>query len=1438
MKKHTILFLAANPSGTDRRALDREARSIWTELKGCGHRERFQLETRWAAESLDLLRALRELRPAVVHFSGHGGRDGVVFQAADGGAQVVPTEAIAEAFGAAGASVKLAVLSACYSDAQAEALLAHVDCVVGMSGAIRDDAARSFAIGFYGGLGEHEPVAAAYKQGCAAMNLEGLREGERPQLRVRAGVDADRLVLAAIAPEERLELPCPYPGMRPYTVDDAAHFYGRDKEVKELLGRLRAGEREIYVIGPSGSGKSSLVAAGLLPRLARGSPGLGPFLVRSMRPGEHPSVQLSDALEAKVEEPVSAASAAAALLAPLAPGTSILLVVDQLEELFALPSSDERAQFQAALQSLQAEPRCAVICALRADFFGAFMESPLWTDRRGQISRIEVSPLRGETLRAAIVRPARKLGVHIEPELIERLLADAGAEPGILPLLQETLVQLWDQRQAQLLTLADYQALGDGGQSGLAIALSRRADATLRTLTLAQEAIARRILLRLVSFGEGRSDTRRQQPRSKLRTTEDDAADFDAVLRRLVADRLLTTDDDHEGEARVDLAHEVMITAWSTLAGWIQTRRADEQHRRHLEAAAVQWVRRGRGPGGLLDRAELAEVEVWRRTAIARELGADSEVAELIAASKQAHDQQRRRARVLVASVFIVLIATTVGVARLALMAHHEARKAEASRKQSARLLAQSYQETGRQILLEGHPCEAIPYLVAALEKGETGSALRGLFWTAARTLPLTPPLEHQGAVLHAAFIRGDTHIVTVSDDEQRTTSRLGVLSDDVSLLFPRGVNKIARVWDATTGKLLDPQLERWRNVSTAVLSPDGARVVTVIGGAAQIWDRATDELVAAPFGYGEPVKSVAFNFDSTRIVTVSETGTACVWDAATGTPLAPPLEHPGAVTSAAFSPDGLRIVTVGDDGAAHTWNALTGMRVVLPLEHPGAVTSAAFSLDRTRVVTMSDDGIARTWDAGTGTLLATFFEHRGAVASAAFSPDGDRIVTAGADSTARVWDAATGKLLTPPFEHQGAVASAAFSPDGNRVVTASADGAARVWDVVTGKLLRRPLEHRGPVTRAVFSSDGTRLITTASDHSVRIWDVTPDKRLQYRGTVTHIALSPNEVRVVTASNDHTVRVWDVATGKPLTMPLTHRGAVNSVAFAPDGARIVTASDDHSARIWDAATGEPLARPLTHPLVVWSAAFSPDGTSVVTAGADQTARVWDATTGELRTIITVSTTPIASFWQAVTGKPLPPLPVPSEPEDAVRSAAFSPDGTSVITASWNNTTQIWDAATGRPLTRSLKHKWSVRDAAFSRDGARVITASEDSTARVWDASTGKLITTLREHRGAVRSVAFSPDGTRVVTANHHTAHVWDATTGKLLATFEHRAPVRSAAFSSDGTSVVTASADHTARIWEIRLDQRELAAWIEVSRQCPFELTADRVLLPRDPGGD
>jgi conflict system STAND superfamily ATPase/TIR domain-containing protein len=351
-----------------------------------------------------------------------------------------------------------------------------------------------------------------------------------------------RALLQTTAPIAE-QIPCPYPGMRPFSASEASQFFGREKEIDDLIGRLDHHEREIYVIGPSGSGKSSLVQAGLLPALDSGSSRLGrAFVVRAMRPGEQPSDRLAHALEGSL---ATLEATVGALLARHPPAERALVFIDQLEELFTLTDPAERQRFITILRMLRAEPQCYLLFALRADLYGALMESALWPDLAGRMSRVEIAPLRGAALVQAITTPVSRVGVYMEARLCDRLVMDAADEPGALPHVQETLRLLWDKRRHRFLGLADYEALGDGA-SGLHMAIARHADATIRTLGIAQQTHAYRLLLRLVSFGEGRADTRRQQKVQALRSAADDDAEFRHVLRRLVDERLVTVDGDRE----------------------------------------------------------------------------------------------------------------------------------------------------------------------------------------------------------------------------------------------------------------------------------------------------------------------------------------------------------------------------------------------------------------------------------------------------------------------------------------------------------------------------------------------------------------------------------------------------------------------------------------------------------------------------------------------------------------------------------------------------------------------------------------------------------------------------------------------------------------------------------------------------------------------------
>lgn len=437
--------------------------------------------------------------------------------------------------------------------------------------------------------------------------------------------------------QRTLKPPCPYPGMIPFSAKEAGFFFGRDNEIWKIHQYLRY-QRYLFIIGPSGSGKSSLIFAGLLPALQESSYFPQNFwLVREMRPSDQPWQSLSQAIEGDPTQPVLALSN---LLARHSPARRLLLVIDQFEELFTQHERPEQDRFIAALQTLRSEKSCALLIAMRADFYPDLMNSDLWpVDLR---QRVEIAPLRREALRQAIQRPAMEVSVHLETDLVERLLGDAANEPGVLSLVQETLVLLWDQMHDRSLSLEAYERLGSEGRSGLAVAIALKGDATLDELLPAQQAIARRIFLRLVQFGEGRADTRRQQPVTALLSTTDDLDLFDQTLRHLTNNCLLTLSGEESGDRRVDIAHEVLIGGWPTFQRWLSERREAERTRRRLETRAMEWVRRGRGRSGLLDEVESLEANRWLESPDAAELGYSENLLALVETSRATIEETER----------------------------------------------------------------------------------------------------------------------------------------------------------------------------------------------------------------------------------------------------------------------------------------------------------------------------------------------------------------------------------------------------------------------------------------------------------------------------------------------------------------------------------------------------------------------------------------------------------------------------------------------------------------------------------------------------------------------------------------------------------------------------------------------------------------------------
>jgi WD40 repeat protein/TPR repeat protein len=1194
----------------------------------------------------------------------------------------------------------------------------------------------------------------------------------------------------------------PFRGLEAYEFDHAPIFFGQDealaKAMLQLTGNAAARSPFLLVLGASGSGKSSLVKAGVVPKLfvPRRIAGVA-FLRRVVfRPSDaREGEDLFDAMARRLTTQVSereglselighgqsVASLAAhlrnAAATPAYPiGTvlgqltlkarqsgrmleyetaKLVLVVDQLEELFTGEriSGDERLRFIELLAGFVRSELVWVIATMRKDFWYRADETPELVHLAEGSGRLELLPPGPAQLSQMIRRPAEAAGVSFEVHgttnvpLNEVIAEEVAREPGALPLLSYLLNQLYRADALEgggtTLTYATYEKLGK-----LEGAIATQAEAVLERCAAGDREALGQVLFSLVEIGAGEGNV----GRAVARRVPLSIFPVASAQRRLVealldpGARLLVSDTEKGGSPTVRVAHEALITRWSQARDFVESNAEALKIRHRIEQRYVLW----------------------------RTLG------EASLAAKQ-HQPPPSFA------------------ARLA---------AWRSRFGPEQGLLTDIDLTDGRRLLKEHWTDTEPHLVAYIERSiADNKRIR------TRSFRVLSAVATVVAVLAIVALGAGWLASRKQHEAEYQTAQ--TLKAQARLLT-----------EAASQRLKDSDMVGAQGIILEVLtSPEFAQGHTPAAISVFQEIRAADAQLAVLSGHGDVVRSAAYSPDGTRIVTASEDKTARIWDSRTGMQLTQLSGHTDHIASAAYSPDGTRIVTASDDKTVRIWDARTGMQIAALSGHEGAVECAAYSPDGTRIVTASEDKTARIWDARTGAQLAVLSGHGDSVRSAAYSPDGTRVVTASWDKTVRIWEARTGAQLAVLSGHDGVVWSAAYSPDGKRIVTSSLDKTARVWDALTGVQLIVLSGHANRVRSAAFSPDGTRIVTASEDKTTRIWDARTGVKIAvlsgHGSVVASAAYSPDGMRIVTASWDKTARIWEEHTAKQIAVLSGHDGVVGFAAYSPDGTRIVTASDDKTARIWEARTGVQLAVLSGHGNVLESAVYSPDGTRIVTASADKTARIWEAGSGkqlavlsghtnvveaaayspDSARIVTASDDKTARIWDAHTGVQLAVL---SGHGDILESAGYSPDGTRVITASDDKTVRIWEARTGAQLAVLSGHGDAVRSAVFSRDGRRILTASDDRTARIWDADSGAQSAVLSGHRDVVATAAYSPDSTRIVTASwDKTARIWDAVTGVQLAVLSgHDDLVLTAAYSPDGARIVTASVDKTTRVWD------------------------------------
>lgn len=1276
------------------------------------------------------------------------------------------------------------------------------------------------------GTGHHDDFIAPGFSGAPVYD-----QARRRILGMVVAVDASGGKRIAFAQSARIlwqgcpQLAHPYRGLRAFQESDAPFLFGREDFVDTAIGKV--GRHPLLgVTAASGSGKSSAIRAGLLPKLRRRDD----VLIITMRPASDPWKQLALGLAPllypnadlgdrvlNVEKIRRGLKSAPDYLRDCASGLLVdrqaerlLIFVDQFEELFTQAGHDrelgesgkagepdeatgsqKRDDFRdlmVATAALDGPTHVQWLYALRGDFAGRAFRHPGFVKLLGD-GDIKLPDMGPEDIRSAIRCPAETLnvgfgpGTEDQPGLIERIARDAGETGGALPLMQHVLELLWRGMKQRTLAHEAYDDLG-----GLEGALNQHAETVFTGLSADEQVFARRLFYKLINLEETGEATRR------IATREDLGDDRWRVAEKLAAEdaRLLvlrrSADEADPGAESVatetvEVAHEALLRHWKRLLGWIEEDRAFLLWQKRLAHQLEDWRNSDDKTGLELSGAQLDTAMSYRQTRhddldeaerefirISGNVFAASEAEKMgrdIRERRQRDENQRQAEKVLMLQRrWLMALAGIVILLFGAGVAGFVLYRGQIAATRTA-------QETSEQLEI------ALQARERAAQAEETARADA----ETARGKAEDDAARYAAAIAAGLLADGKTveaiKVVRESLGEKATSQDIARKPAAYSLLA-QAVGKLEQ----------DAGILRGHEgpVVAVSFSFDGTRIVTGSNDTtARVWDADTGGLLHVLEGHEREISAASFSRDGTRIVTGSEDKTARIWDVATGGLMRVLEGDKGRIFAASFSPDGTRVVTVSEHGTVRIWNAATGGLVHVLEGHGHGVFynifSGSFSNDGTRIVVGSGDKTVRIWDVGTGGLLHALEGHEDLVTSASFSPDGKRVLTGSLDHTARVWDAEGGDLLHLLEGHNSQISATSFSPDGTRIVTGSRDKTARIWDAEGGGLLQLLEGHNSQIFSTSFSRDGTRILTGSTSGAVRIWDAGTGGLVHVlegqTNKVSAVSFSPDGTRVVTGSEDKTAGVWDVETGSLLHLFKAQKSRISTVSFSPDGARVLTGSERGAAAIWDGETGALVHLLEGHKGRISAASFSRDGARVVTGSEDSRVRIWDAETGGLLHVLEMHR-----------GK--------------ISDASFSRDGTRVVTGSEDDTAGIWDAGTGRLLRVFDEHKSRIFAASFSPGGTRVVTGGGRGIALVWNTDTGKVLHVLKGHGSRIFTASFSPDGMLILTGSgDETARIWDAGTGDLVHVLKgHEGYIPAASFSGDGSRILTASIDRTARVWD------------------------------------
>jgi WD40 repeat protein/DNA-binding SARP family transcriptional activator len=1153
---------------------------------------------------------------------------------------------------------------------------------------------------------------------------------------------------------------CPYKGLARFERVDSNFFFGRERSVNEGIARLVSGSF-LGLVGASGSGKSSLLRAGLVHALEAGAlPGSDRWSSTIMRPGRHPLESLTLALGGSEGDGSELAGASQGLrsLATSSDDGRFVLAVDQFEEAFTLCDDDEeRTEFLDAITEpvLMRDGRVTLLLAMRADQYGRCAEHSGLASLLAT-SQLLVGPMSSNELRSAIELPAQRAGLRVEPGLTDALVEDVAGRPGSLPLLSTALLELWQRRSDNVLQFAEYQR--SGGVHG---AVARLADEAYGRLDLDEQTSARRILMRLAGPGRGDEVVGRRASLSEVDLDNDPNGSRALVV--LADARLVTVSEDS-----IEVAHEALFREWPRLRDWLEEDAEGRRLHQNLAEVTIAWINGGRDVGDLYRGARLTAALDWSET---HEHDLNAGEQEFLAASREVLEGEaarsrrtNRRLRELLAGVAVLLVLALI-VGNVALGQRDRARAAADiadARQLAARSLTE--EDVVLSLLLARQAVELD-------DSPETRSAL------------LTALQRDPGAIA----------VMHVSGSAIGDPTQWLRLSPDGLVIAAGGARPSVEFFDARTHEPIG-EVDVGSSTTTADFSSDGVILAVAAGTQGIVAIDVKDLTVRARIATTGAVPTIRFDPQGTTLVTgetIDGQGVLVPRDAATLQPSGAPTEVKGGpITAMAFSADGRTFATTsnGSQPGRTVLFQMPGLRAIRGYRVTG--DDVSLSADGTRVALAGGftawaremDGHVVLLDARTGRELISrqaapqvASSEVGSLNGVEFSGDGRTVIATGHDGKMLIWDAQSA-TIEDVFDDPAGLPTRApeISPDDTTAFTIDVDGNVVAWD----------LDGARRVGRSFVAGAGTTpwwgpWFAVTRDGSTIAVPQTGCDADGCHGT---------SVRLVEASTLRTVG----------EIPYDRYLYPQGLAFSPDGRTLAVTSFAGYVQLWDVATDRPQGspfRPHGHEVDFWAMpAFSPDGSMLATGGVP-------SRDGPIQGVV--------YLWDIATHSLITRLP--TQP-DAVNTVNFSPDGTLLVVCTGlqgggEGDALIWNVRESRVENVIHDNDSGIYAADISNDGKTLVTAGGSSSVRLWDLETGDAIgPAFNGLASTAQSVDLSPDGaTLVATDASGNVVMWDLITGTILGLpFPGPKPVTVvAAFAPDNRDLFVVSGTGEGWVWDI-----------------------------------